>query len=622
MSATLAGRIGELRSGTTYTVETTTATDHLTIPAGVRLVAPEGRQLTLTVDGVHRDVVPGEYRGEVVLSVTESNVVDFSFMNIAYQQHLAQALYLDQDGVVPARSVLAAAPGATYEEGVLADVAIVSQGSLLGGVYAAGGRHVVRGADITLDGDGGDDFTGWGAGVVSAGKGTRLVLEDATIRTHGVIRTAVLADQGSDLVVKNSDLRSSEGVLPDDYVPNPEFGTMKSVPWMLGLDGNCRTTQLLGDHGSATYVNCHLETEKWGVLSNDISSGARLTTINSTVVVTGDSGYGAYALGGATHRHYGTEFRVRDYGMIIDVGGDTVILGASDAASVAAVDEELGLGLTAEESAALAPRPTTVRSDRFGVMLHASVDMEAPVAQVHVRDGASFETGKAVFLVKGVPARITVDGGAGTRLASADGVLLQIIDSDDPGPRLGPDGGLVNSGVYHEKPGDPSPVEGFDVTEGHERDVRVSFTEVTASGDFCNGWFNGTGPQRMGGETGIAPEPEPSGKNLVLDLDRCTLSGVISSTVAKHARPTIGAADWRLIGEVTNTVAPAVNNGVIVSLTETTWTVTGTSHLTGLTLDESSRVVAASGEVRFTVDGVEVPLRPGSYRGAITVSPV
>ena len=51
----------------TYTQNTvireTTAFSCLTISEGVSLAPPEGKLLTMTVDGVHRDPAPGTYRG-------------------------------------------------------------------------------------------------------------------------------------------------------------------------------------------------------------------------------------------------------------------------------------------------------------------------------------------------------------------------------------------------------------------------------------------------------------------------------------------------------------------------------------------------------------------------------
>jgi len=595
----------------------------LTVPDGTTLVAPDGHHLTLTVDGVHRDLEPGTYTGDVVLSVTETNQVDFDFMGIEYTNHLTQAVYVDAAGLVPAKSVLAATPGVTVEDGVISGVDVTSKGALLDGVYVAGGQYLIQDAVLDLEGDGGDDFTGYGAAIAVAGKGTKATIDGARIRTRGVVRTGVVAHQGADLVVKHSDVRASEGVLPADYVPNPEFGTMKCVPWMLGLDGNCRAFQLIGDHGTFAFVDSYLQAEKWGVLSNDISAGATLVTVDSTVVIAGDSGYGVYNLGGAKHRHYGTEIRVRDVGFIMDEGGtpeeggDWILIGDATPKTLSALNEELSLGLTEAELAALPSRPTKVTSDRFGFLIHVSIAVESPASEVHLTGHTTIETGKAVFLIKGVAARIAV--GKDVRLESGSNVIAQVIDSDDPGPRI-VDGRMANSGVFREKQERPAKVPGFDLGEQHDRDVYLAFDGTTVVGDFYNGWRDGTGPQRMGGEGGVAPEPEPGGKNLVVALDSARLTGVVTSAWSTHTKAEIGAEDWRLLGEVTNVPEPAVNNGAILTLSNSTWTVTGPSYLTALTLDESSAIVANDGKATLTVDGIEIPIAPGTYRGAILVS--
>ena len=68
----------------------------------------------------------------------------------------------------------------------------------------------------------------------------------------------------------------------------------------------------------------------------------------------------------------------------------------------------------------------------------------------------------------------------------------------------------------------------------------------------------------------------------------------------------------------------AINNGVIVSLASGgTWTVTGTSYLTSLSLDATSAVaVPPGGQVTVTVDGAATAIKPGaSYTGAIVLTP-
>jgi hypothetical protein len=67
-----------------------------------------------------------------------------------------------------------------------------------------------------------------------------------------------------------------------------------------------------------------------------------------------------------------------------------------------------------------------------------------------------------------------------------------------------------------------------------------------------------------------------------------------------------------------------VNNGVIVSLKNgSVWTVRDTCHLTSLTVDAGSKVVAPMGfHVVMTVDGSHTAIVPGhpAYVGAIVLS--
>jgi hypothetical protein len=112
-----------------------------------------------------------------------------------------------------------------------------------------------------------------------------------------------------------------------------------------------------------------------------------------------------------------------------------------------------------------------------------------------------------------------------------------------------------------------------------------------------------------------------SGKNLVLTFDKANITGVISASSAKHAKDTITAADYKLLGEVTNTPSEAVNNGVIVSLTGSTWTVSGTSYLTSLTIGEGSAIAAPEGStVTMTVNGAKKAIVAGTYKGKIVLT--
>ena len=75
------------------------------------------------------------------------------------------------------------------------------------------------------------------------------------------------------------------------------------------------------------------------------------------------------------------------------------------------------------------------------------------------------------------------------------------------------------------------------------------------------------------------------------------------------------------LSNVTQTAAPTINNGVVLSLDQdSVWTVTGTSYLTALTLEEGAKVTGVDGRpLTMLVDGAETPIAPGTYTGKIAL---
>ena len=54
-----------------YLLEKTTRLSALEIGAEGKIETPEGMLLTMTVDGVQMDALPGSYQGDIVLTVTQ-----------------------------------------------------------------------------------------------------------------------------------------------------------------------------------------------------------------------------------------------------------------------------------------------------------------------------------------------------------------------------------------------------------------------------------------------------------------------------------------------------------------------------------------------------------------------
>jgi len=589
-------------AGQTYTVAATTRVSAVTIEPGGVLTAPDGHSLSMTVNGVETGqklvatgaadtaFVPGSWHGHIVLTVTTAN-------DVPWQQHrypFRQAIYVDAAGLVPAFSVLAGAVGGKVSATAAAGVRIASTGECFDGVVVNGGSYQLDDAVITLDGAGRCDFVGYGAAILANGAGTRLVVDGAAVRNHGVVRTAAIADNGATLVVKNSSLAVRNGPRPAGYIPTVNLDTMENAPWMLAIDGDVRATNLLGNNSVAAYVNSSVTSESWGVLSTDSGSDCTLVAVNSVVTNTGDSGYGTYVIGNATEYLLGTRFDVGTYATIFT--GGSAAYGDSDPATVAALNSSLGLGLSDAELRTLTPQPTVVNSRRFGFMWHAPSDLT-------ITGGTVVNSPHATFLNKGQQIAVAVEGSKGARLNPADGVLVQVIDNDDPSPVM-VNGVLENAGVYTQPAGEPARDATFDVTVAHATDSVLSFTGIDLTGNFYNG---------MRGDL-----------NLVLKFTGSKIAGTITATLAEHHVDTITAANWWQLGAVANTPQAAVNNGVIVSLAGgSTWTVTGTSFLTALSLDAASAVTGPDGrKATMTVNGAPAAITPGSsHTGAIVVAP-
>ncbi|GAA3772558.1 hypothetical protein GCM10022403_004690 [Streptomyces coacervatus] len=590
-------------SGETYTLSATTRVSRLTIADGGKIVAPDGYSLSLTVDGVETGqlltatggtatlIQAGTYQGDVVLTVAAANEVTYETLTFPFRQ----ALYVDGDGVVRDKSVLAAVLGGKLTDSLARNVSITSTGECFDGVYVKDATYTLDRPTISLTGNGRCDFAGYGAAVVGDGSSAKLVVDGARISNKGVVRTGVISNDGASVVVKNSHVRCRNGVLPSDYQATVETPYMESVPWMLGLDGNVRATNLIGKNSTSTYINSTVFSETWGALSVEGGSGLKLTAINSHVGNTGEYGYGTYAIGDATVRILGSRFDVGSYATIIAGPAAVVHYGDSTKDAVAALNTELELGLTQAELALLPARNTVVNSGHFGYMFFGA-------GTLTLDGGTVINSERATFLNKGQQTTITVDGSKGARLNPRDGIILQMIELDDPGP-VNVNGKMMNIGVYTEPTGDPTKDSTFDTTAVHTADSAATFTSIALRGDFYNGMRKG--------------------KNMVLAFEDSTVEGVISATKAKHRVSSIDSSTFYELGIVTNTAQAAVNNGAMVKLNSgSKWTVTGTSYVTALTLASDAAVRAPLGKsVTMTVDGATTAITPGkSYTGAITLT--
>jgi len=661
------GKSKKLDAGSTWEVVETTELSNLVIADGAGIKAPEGSLLTMTVDGVETPIKAGTYEGMIVLAPTLKIGKALYNGNMTKGENVdyRTALFIDSGEIVDNSSVLSALVGGSHNNKSASDITITSDNSLFNGIIINDSDYTVSNVTMTANGAGGNDFTGYGAGIAITGR-SRVEIDNFNFTGLGPIRHGIYAggefeDDDLTVTVNNSFLKT-DGSVGD---PVPGSG-MSSVPWMLGIEtyGHVRT-QMIDGYANVTYNNSTLLSDGWGVLStDDVGVPAKygdfsieLMVEDSIVDITGTSGYGSYAIG-ASHNIFSntvmgnTKYSSNRYGLTY---------------ALIVANEYAGGGFI---------NGTNVTS-RYGVMYHKN---QTGVTRV---DSSTFNTLGATFLIKHCYPVIIVSN---SELNSETGVIVQLMGSDDAGMGASYYTEVLDAAsIAKDKNHDIYDINKFNTTifmfnptelKDVVYDTQASFSDMEIKGDFYNS------------VTGIDDDDlHLLGQNLVLSLNNVDLTGVISSSNALHRNYsfyfsrqtdadgnkiavnaegyqidgkwetktgnlggastvftpaldangdylTIGTIKYDLyegviasknagyLGDLVNSPAPAVNNGVIVSLTNgSVWTVTGTSYLTGLTIDNGTITAPEGNKVIMTVNGKRTEIKTGrTYTGDIVIS--
>ncbi|NTV90205.1 MAG: hypothetical protein HGA22_07565, partial [Clostridiales bacterium] len=306
--------------------ETISATEY-TIAGNTLYTAPEGKGLSMTVDGVETRMSEGTYKGAIVLASTNTYAVS----NMGSNYNLRMGAFINDGKYDKASSVESTLLAGTVTDTAATDVKMDSQNDSFNTIVVAGNsKYSIVNPVITLNGHGLNDFAGQAAGIMTTGNAD-VTIENANINTTGAIRTGIWAGGNSKLLVKNSTIIGKDGT---DL--NFKAGMLKEVPWVLGLKGNLRATNVLGS-AQATYLNCYVAAENWGALSTDSTAdGSKLTAIGTDIVITGDSGYGSYADIVIRNYYYGCNFDVPDFGLIVASGTCGADMGKASIANIGA----------------------------------------------------------------------------------------------------------------------------------------------------------------------------------------------------------------------------------------------------------------------------------------------
>ena len=558
-----------------WIVPETTELFGLIIAPGAEILPPEGKTLVFTWNGRSMPLKPGNYEGDVVLEVLDPIPVN----NYKFRA----AIYAEGGTVIEEKSALSAVTDGEIKDGESIDAVIESQDENFNGIMVGGkGPYTVSGADISLQGNGGNDFIGYGAGITAADDAV-LTVEDSFVATQGAARGAVFAGGHSKLYVRNCEITAQDGVLPADYEDNVMPGNMRRVPWMLGLRGNCRATNL-ADFADAWYEDCTLTSEAWGVMSTDGVRRCRLSLKNCDVAITGPSGYGAFSIGDCIDTFEDCRFDVPDYALIM-----------------------------ANETASGVFRNTKVDSGRFGVMSFRNEG-----GKLTITDGSVFNTDETAILVKGCAPIIEADSSV---IAPGNGIILQVINSDDPGSPTG----------YYIDPREDDVFDpAHDNTVARETyDVIATFKDMTVNGDFYNGSTGqkgDTGPKApMGPPPGmVMPSPEEKRKQwktMVENLGRYHRAGgrVVIGTDLIHSRDfmkdaVIPVPELRALTGAGFTLQEAIAAGTITAAE-----VVGTGKEEGL-IEEGrlANLVAVSGPVDESFAALDREnIRLVLHRGAV-----
>ena len=301
------------------------------------------------------------------------------------------AVLLVEDGVVSDDSRTELIARGSYSGELLDGITFTSAEPALNGVLVLGESSDVDmvGAEISLSGQGENDFLGIGAGAMVAAKG-KLEIVGSTIETAGAISSATVATESSEFVVRGSTLIARGGPLPEDYTPRIGPGMMEP-PAPLGITGTART-HITMMNAQSYFYDTTIEAYGWGALSTDAAGENGYLEANDCIINVYNSGYGAYADFGAEVVINRSTMNVATYGIII--------AGAAEAR------------LSESQS----------KSGGNTVMIHSVMGNPAEYGELEII-GGTHSAGGPLVLVKSANARIRIEN---AELSSDSGKLLEV----------------------------------------------------------------------------------------------------------------------------------------------------------------------------------------------------
>ena len=362
-------------------------------------------------------------------------------------------LYVTGEGVDEEKSSTDRISSGEYDANGADGIVIEDSQSGDNGIIVVDTDYTISNANITLltNADGSDtcDFSGRGSGIAVYGSEANVTVEDSAIHTSGVATMPVFSDDGATVTIQNSTLQSDGGTLSADYMNTPDQALMVAPPWILGIMGTSRCTNMMGDNTTTNVIDSETSAGAWAVLSTDAGSDMTLNVYNTTLTLNNadesaaaplqaeggqisetldnpytvnyGSGYGTYVIGRAVETFAGAEINVGTYATIFTGGSATYT--ALEAGRTYELKNHAGEAAATYE--ATEDKVTEIHSDTFGFMAHQNEN------SITVEKGTVVDSGYAMFLVKTGASNQVLTASVDDTQITNGGVLIQVMDNDD-----------------------------------------------------------------------------------------------------------------------------------------------------------------------------------------------
>ena len=593
---------------TTAIASTVTAATYKVDGEEKTVTAEEGHALVLVVDGVQKDLLAGKtYEVKDQYMIKSVKVYRVGGPKAApwigakeeekATYYFRQALLVDNGAIVEDGSVQEVIAGGKYDAASAEGIVVDAGGAHFNGVLLDNGtNYSIKDSKFYSYGDGGDDLAGWGTSIMADNKSV-VDIDNSYIETEGAIRCCLYVDNTSIANVTNSVLYSKETPDTAEEFANLTPGMMKRVPFALGMEGTVRTLNVMAD-GQGRFDDCIVVSTGWGALSTDSGTsydicgtyaldakntlsgigtlevakeGKEYTATKTVNGVTygftvGGSGYVTYADSGVHNRYTNCEFYAPDYIQVMGSSrsGSTYIDCYLQSQATAFMTQQSGGG-TFE-------------------LINTKLDTVDGVLQI--KSGAA-NTGFSNIILDNTTVNFS-----GTSTRAKDGILVELVESDDAG----------NPGITTYTIDDHA--EEAEATLATVADSSATLKNGTYAGDIYNCIYNYK-------------------QVLNVLVDNATLKGKVSSTTAIHVdlegnllpngtvlNAYMGSEEYghcnyaaekggmgtdaKMIGRFCHTAAPVLNNPINLTLDNAKWEVTGDGYLYSLTMGAMTDLSAAA----------------------------